>query len=127
MGARVTDHTLDRRRILVVEDEYLLAEELAKDLAKKGAVVLGPVPNAERALALLDAQSLPDGAVFDVNLGGEPAFSAADALIDRGVPLIFTTGYDFSALPERFAHVPRYEKPIDMERLLAALGEAIHT
>jgi DNA-binding response OmpR family regulator len=119
------DQTLDRRRILVVEDEYLLAEELALELTDNGASVLGPVSTIEHALALLDDQVRPDGAILDVNLGGEPVYPLADALIGRGIPLIFTTGYDASALPERFARFARLEKPINIRRLTAALSQAI--
>ena len=112
-------------RILVVEDEYYLAEELAQELLDAGAVVIGPASTIERALALLDTQTLPDGAILDVNLGGENVYPLADTLVDRGVPLIFTTGYDPAALPERFAAVPTCEKPINVARISAAIGEAI--
>ncbi|WP_294395022.1 response regulator [uncultured Sphingomonas sp.] len=122
----IPDRPLHRRRILVVEDEYMLADELALELEDEGAMVLGPVPSVERALALLDGEALPDGAILDVNLGGKPAFPLADLLIDRGVPMIFTTGYDPSVLPERFAHVPKCEKPINISRIAAALGKVIH-
>lgn len=121
----MAEHTLDNRRILVVEDEYLLADELAQGLRGQGAIVLGPVPTVERALALIVDQALPDGAVLDINLGGQAAFQVADALIDRGVPLVLTTGYDAAALPERFGPVPRCEKPFSMQRLSATLCQAM--
>lgn len=120
------DKALNRCRILVVEDEYLLADELAMELVDEGATVLGPVPSIERALALLAGQVPPDGAVLDVNLGGEPVFPLADALTERGVPMIFTTGYDQGIFPDRFAHVPRCEKPINIRRITAALSNLIH-
>lgn len=121
----VTESLLDQCRILVVEDEYLLADELALELEEEGATVLGPVPSVASALALLDTETSPDGAILDVNLGGEPAFPVADALLRRGVPLIFTTGYDSSALPPRFASLPRCEKPIHVGRVTAALAKEI--
>lgn len=122
----MSDPGLRGCRILVVEDEYLLADELAIELAEGGATVLGPVPTVDRALALIDTQPLPDGAILDLNLGGDLAFPLADQLMRRGVPLIFTTGYDASAVPERFAHVVRCEKPTNIKRITAALGKAIH-
>ena len=122
----MADPSLDRCCILVVEDEYLLADELAMELEDGGAVVLGPASNVAHALALLDRQAVLDGAILDVNLAGELAFPVADALLDRGVPLIFTTGYDPDALPERFAHVPKCGKPINIARLATALARAIH-
>lgn len=122
----MSDQGLNRCRILVVEDEYLLADELAMELADQGAEVLGPAPSVERALGLLEAQPQPDGAILDINLGGEPVFPVADALISRGVPLVFTSGYGSDALPERFTNIPRCEKPINIRRITAALGNAIH-
>lgn len=122
----MADQTFNQCRILVVEDEYLLADELATELADEGATVLGPAPTVERAMALLEAPPLPHGAILDLNLGGEPAFPVADALIELGVPLIFTTGYDSAAIPERFASVPTCEKPISIARVTAALSGAIH-
>lgn len=123
----MVSRALNHCRILVVEDEYLLADELATELADEGAVVLGPVASIERALALLEYEAPPDGAILDVNLRGEAVFPLADVLIERGVPLIFTTGYDGNALPERFAHVSRCEKPINIRQITAALGTVIHT
>ena len=122
----MTDKGLHRCRILVVEDEYLLADELAIELNDEGATVLGPVPNIERALALLEGDASPHGAILDVNLGDEPVFRLADVLAERGVPMVFTTGYDRSAFPERFAHVPRCEKPINIGRITATLSNLIH-
>lgn len=112
-------------RILVVEDEYILADELAHELAGAGASVIGPVPTIERALALVE-HSTPDGAILDVNLGGEPVFPLADTLLGRGVPVVFTTGYDPVTLPERFAGVQTCEKPINATRIMAAIDRAIH-
>jgi DNA-binding response OmpR family regulator len=122
----MTGRSLDHCRILVVEDEYMLADELSRELQNAGATVIGPVPSIKGARALLDDQELPDGAILDVNLGGEPVFPLADSLIERHVPLIFTTGYDAAALPSRFAHFSRCEKPIEIRSVMAALHKAIH-
>lgn len=118
--------SLNRCCILVVEDEYLLADELALELEDAGATVMGPAASVARALALLDTHALPDGAILDVNLGGEQAFPVADVLMTHGIPLVFTTGYDAAAMPERFAGITRCEKPINIARITAALGRAIH-
>lgn len=122
----MADRTLNRCRILVVEDEYLLADELSAELSNEGAIVLGPVPTVKDALSVIENGDAPDGAILDVNLGGEPVFPVADVLISRGVPLVFTTGYDSSALPPRFQHLPRCEKPVSIRRITAALGKALH-
>lgn len=109
------------RRILVVEDEYVMAKDLQHELEDAGAEVLGPVPSVADALALLATDVRPDAAVLDVNLGGELVFPVAEALRERGVPFLFATGYDRWALPATYAEVPRCEKPFDVGRCLRTL------
>ena len=111
------------RRILVVEDEYMLAEDLRLELEDAGAVVLGPAPSVADALALLaDAEGgPPDAAILDLNLGGEMAYPVADALRERGVPVMLATGYDVQSIPAAYADVPRCEKPFDVGRCLSEL------
>jgi DNA-binding NtrC family response regulator len=120
------DRTLHGRRVLVVEDEYLLADELVMELAGAGAVVLGPAGTIEDAFAIIDAERHIDGAILDTNLRGEAVFSAADLLLERGVPFVFTTGYDASVFPPRFRHIVRCEKPVNMARVTQAILRAIH-
>lgn len=123
----MSERTLAGRRIMVVEDEYFLADELSRALEAAAAAVLGPVATVATALDLLAQEAAPDAAVLDVNLGGEMAFPVADAFMARGVPFVFTTGYDQEALPVRYAAARRLEKPIatagtmrELARLLAA-------
>lgn len=111
-------------RVLVVEDEYMLADELQRELTRVGAVVLGPVPSVGMALDLLAREADLDGAVLDVNLGGELVYPVADALTERSIPFIFVTGYDAQVLPPRFAHVPRCGKPVKLDAIRDALGRA---
>lgn len=113
------------RRILIVEDEYMLAMDLERELRDAGADVLGPAPSVAAALALVDAAETLDGALLDVNLGGEPIFPVADALLGRGVPVVLTTGYDLRAIPERYAQVPRCEKPVDVRQVARTLGRLV--
>lgn len=120
------ERTLRGCRILVVEDEYLLADELRTELDEAGAIVLGPAGALDDALALIRSEQEIDGAVLDVNLAGEPVYPAADLLMERQVPLVFTTGYDASALPSRFGQVVRCEKPINMKLIARAIGRVIH-
>lgn len=110
------------RRVLVVEDEYTLAEDVAAELERLGAMVVGPVPSVREALALLDGGPAPDAAILDINLGGELAYPVADALRRRGIPFIFATGYDASAIPPAYADVPRVEKPVDLRSAGGALA-----
>ena len=116
---------LEGCRILVVEDEYLLADDLCSVLEEAGAQVLGPAPDVLRAETLIAAERTIDGALLDINLNGAKVFSVADTLLLQRVPLIFTTGYDQCALPERFAQVPRMEKPIKERQLRSVLGPLI--
>lgn len=113
--------------ILIVEDEYLLADELRLELSDEGAVVVGMTSTVDEALELLEAEDRLDGAILDVNLGGEPVFPVADRLIERSVPFLFTTGYDASIIPPRFDGIVRCEKPINTRRVIQAIGRVIET
>ena len=122
----MNDRTLRDCRIAVVEDEYLLADELRIELVDAGAIVLGPVGTVRDAMALIEAEAQIDGAILDTNLRGEMVFPVADALEERGVPFLFTTGYDSSVIPPRFQHIVRCEKPTRMSKVAQAIGRAIH-
>jgi CheY-like chemotaxis protein len=115
--------TLHRRRLLVVEDEYMIAFDLARSLEELGAEVIGPAPTVWEALNLIATDTgVLDGAVLDINLSGERAYAVADALVARQVPFVFATGYDAVAIPAAYAAVPRLNKPVDkteLSRLLA--------
>ncbi|KKC24804.1 response regulator [Sphingomonas sp. SRS2] len=121
------EQLLARRRILVVEDEYFLADDLDGALTDAGAKVLGPLPSVKEAARFIASEPSIDAAVLDINLHGEMVFPVADALRERGIPFAFATGYDQLALPARFADVPRIEKPFKSDRLAAVLGPMIAT
>jgi len=121
----VLEHWLKGCRILVVEDEYLIADDLRSILLEAGAEVLGPVPNVEDAASLIEAEQQIDGALLDINLNGTMAFNIADTLVAREVPFVFATGYDQWAIPDRFALVPRLEKPIKGPQIFAVLAQMI--
>jgi CheY-like chemotaxis protein len=88
-------------RLLVVEDDFFIADDLARDLRASGAEVVGPVSNVDSALKLLGATAQLDGAVLDINLQGELAFAVADQLLERKVAFVFATGYDADPIPHR--------------------------
>lgn len=113
---------LENRRILVVEDEYIIAADLAASLAELGVTVIGPANSIVDALNLLERELVPDAAVLDVNLGQEKVYPVADALRERGVPFVFATGYDDFVVPDQYAGVPRCEKPVDMHALSRLLA-----
>lgn len=115
----------DGLKVLVVEDDFILALDLQFHLQDAGAEVIGPVHSAAEALALLRAGPLPDGAILDVNLDGEMVFPVADMLHGRDIPLVFTTGYDRNVLPAAHADAPCFEKPFNLAQCLDALSGAI--
>ena len=113
--------------LLVAEDEYLLADELCTELADRRAVIVGPAATVDQGLALLASGIAPDAAIFDVNLRGEPIFPLADLAAARGIPYVFTTGYDASAIPARFDRIPRCEKPVSVARVIDAVDRLLGT
>jgi CheY-like chemotaxis protein len=118
---------LGGRAILVVEDDYLVADDIVAVLRRAGARVAGPVATGEDALSLIQEEGSLDLAVLDVKLRREVVYGVAEALEARGVPFVFATGYDRADLPDRFAGAPLIEKPFDagqLVRVLAALPDA---
>jgi CheY-like chemotaxis protein len=107
------------RRVLVVEDEYLIAADVVRLLRRLGADVVGPVAQVEHALALIEADKA-DCAILDINLGDEDIFRVADALERRGKPYVFATGYPRWAIPDRYRDVVRLGKPLQPDQLAAA-------
>ena len=83
------------RRVLVVEDEMIVAWLLEDMLADFGCTIVGPAARIDQALAMIKAEAL-DAAVLDVNLNGQQSYPLADALVTRGVPFVFSTGYGCS-------------------------------
>src|SRR5262245_44105558 len=112
---------LEGKRILLVEDEYFIVQDLARAFAAAGANVLGPVATVPDALRLVASSGTLDGAVLDINLQGEMVYPVADALINRGVPFVFSTGYDREVIPSRFDAYIRCEKPISPDHVAKAL------
>ena len=110
-------------RILVVEDQSLVAMELQDCLERAGAAVVGPVGRLEGALTKAEGERL-DAALLDVDLHGERCWPVADALSRRGIPFAFTTGFSMSiVMPERFATRAVLTKPYREGDVLAALGK----
>jgi DNA-binding response OmpR family regulator len=112
------------QRILLVEDEYLVAEILCEFLEDVGATVLGPFGWCDEALAFISDHAV-DMAVLDVNLHGQPSFPIADALIKRGIRFVFTTGYDSSVLKGTYSGYPRCEKPFSQKAICEALTSIV--
>src|SRR5919106_3323736 len=127
-GSRLDNGTeLAGLRILIVEDEFLLAMELETLLQQRGCMVLGPVASVGQALTMLDGEQ-PDIALLDVNLKGERATPVAAALHARGVPFILITGYSVPQLSEpELRDAPRIDKPVNCRLLKRAVATALST
>ena len=111
-------------RVLIVEDEYFLADDLARGFGKEGISIVGPVPSVDRAMALV-AQKQINLAVLDIALDGDKVYDVADALMAQEVPVLFVTGYDRDAIPDRYANVPICQKPVGADDVIKALRRII--
>ncbi|MFO1013703.1 MAG: response regulator [Caulobacteraceae bacterium] len=113
------------RRILVVEDEMMIAMLVEDMLADLGCDVVGPAHGLETALKMATDDDHLDAAVLDVNLGGQQVFAVADALRAKGVPAIFSTGYGEAGLRDVDAGAPVLQKPFRAGDLAKALNTAL--
>jgi two-component sensor histidine kinase len=112
------------KRILIVEDEPLVAMDLKVILHEAGIDVVGPARTSAAALGLLERAPL-DGALLDANLGGERIDGVAAALARRGVPFAFVTGYGRESLPRSFCNIPIVSKPFVAADLLQAVRKLV--
>ena len=112
---------LDGKRILLVEDDYFIVQDLARAFSAAGAEVVGPAATLPDALRLVASSGALDGAVLDINLQGEMVYPLADVLMNRGVAFVLSTGYDREAIPSRFDSIIRCEKPVSPEQVAKSL------
>ncbi|MFC3839422.1 response regulator [Paracoccus rhizosphaerae] len=108
-------------RVLLVEDEMLIAMDMEDMLVAMGYVVVGPAMRLQKAVEKARVENL-DLAVLDVNLAGERSFPVAEVLRERGIPFIFATGYGTAALTEEFEGTITLQKPVDPGQLRAAIA-----
>jgi CheY-like chemotaxis protein len=116
---------LQGRRVLVVEDDMMIAMMVEDMLTDLGCAVVGPANGLDQGQALADASGGIDAALLDVNLGDDTVFPLADRLRARGVPLIFSTGYGEGGLREADRGCPVLRKPYRASDVAAALGVAL--
>jgi CRP-like cAMP-binding protein/CheY-like chemotaxis protein len=115
------DIDMPRPRILIAEDNYLMATEVEEFVRGCGYAVAGAAPSVERGLALI-AEGAPDGAVLDIDLAGTPSFPMCRALIAKGVPFLFLTAYSPNTIvPAEFSRTPQLTKPFEPAVLKSAL------
>src|SRR5688572_3078139 len=108
-------------RILVVEDEFLIALDIASVLEQAGLVVVGPSATVADALEELGRGEV-HGALLDASLPGQPVSGIADALKAKGIPFAFVTGYGREQLPSAYREMPLIRKPFTGADLLAAIA-----
>ena len=107
-------------RVLVVEDEFYIADELVRALRNSGAEPIGPVSNLQDARRVI-SEKRPDAAILDLNLRGEIASTLAKELEADGVPCLIVSGYGDDSMPEAVSGVPRLEKPISSASVISSL------
>lgn len=114
---RASSSRLEGKRILVVEDEPLLAMDIAEQLEDAGAYVVGPTGNVAAALSLIEQYRF-HGALLDANLGGDPVDEIAASLVRKNIPFVFVSGYGRDSLPKSFEGAALLSKPFDGDQLL---------
>ncbi len=119
-----SNNRLLRCRVLVVEDRYLVADDLRRLFSRNGAEIVGVVAEAERAKELAASGNL-DLAVLDVDLRGQDAFEVAAMLEARGVPFVFVTGFPRTHLPDRYRAHPIVSKPFSEADLLSRIDDVL--
>ena len=116
---------LSNRKVLVVEDEMMIAMLIEDMLDEFGCKLVGPATNVPRALELIGKESIAV-AVLDLNLDGKDTYAIADALQRKNVPFIFATGYGSTGLRQEYGNRPVLPKPFQARDLEAALTEALN-
>jgi CheY-like chemotaxis protein len=113
------------RRVLVVEDESLVAMLLETILEDMGCVPVGPAATVDEGLQMATGDEPIDAALLDVNVAGRQVFPIAQALKDRGVPFVFSTGYGEGGLPNEWRGQPTLQKPFTEAAVRDALMHAM--
>jgi CheY-like chemotaxis protein len=112
-------------RVIIVEDESLVAENLRDDLVEAGCEVVGVAPRVESALKLIEGTGF-DVAIIDANLAGTSAAPAAAALSARGLPFMVLSGYAREQLQREFSEAVYIQKPYPVRKLIDALNSLLH-
>lgn len=120
MATEFTRAPLLGRRILIVEDRYLVADDLSRICRRLGGDIAGLAGNLDRARTMAVNEAL-DFAILDVDLRGQAVFDVAAILESRGVPFLFVTGYRQVNLPERYRDRPIVSKPFSEADLMAGI------
>lgn len=117
--------SLSGLKVFVVEDEAIIAMMLEDMLMDLGCSVIGPCTGLKQAHEMLAGTDTPGAAILDVNVGGEQVYPVATALAERGVPLVFATGYGSVGLAESWRNRVTVQKPYTQDDIVRALNAAI--
>jgi CheY-like chemotaxis protein len=118
--------SLSGRKVLVVEDEMMIAMLIEDMLEELGCQLIGPATKVERALELIARETI-EVALLDVNLEGQATYAVADELQQKGIPFVFATGYGAAGVPKQHDERAVLQKPFQKRELAAALAAAIDT
>ena len=124
-SAMTGEERLKGLRLLLVEDEAMVAMMLEDMLDDLGCEVIGPAGNVSRALELVGADQGIAGAILDVNVGGQPIYPVAETLKARGVPFVFITGYGSADIDGRVSDAPTVQKPFSLPVLRDTLARVL--
>lgn len=116
--------SLNGMRVLVVEDEFYMADDLVRALEAAGARPVGPFGSVRQALDAVERNGI-DAAVLDLNLHGSRSDGLAKQLDEANVPILIVSGYSEDGLPAELRHIRRLEKPVNCRTILAALSEQV--
>lgn len=125
-GLATEETRLSQRRVLLVEDEMMVAMLVEDMLSDFGCEVIGPAARLEEAVRLASEGRI-DVAILDVNLNGQETYPVADVLAGRGVPFVFATGYGAGSLRDGYRDRPTLQKPFQQRDLVRALALALDT
>lgn len=124
MSAELNEDVLQGARVLVVEDEAAISMLLEDMLFDFGCEIVGPAARLATALEMAQKETFVV-AILDVNVAGEPIYPVAEAIVQRGLPLVFSTGYGGAGIREPFRDRPVVQKPFSQADLKRTLISAI--
>ncbi|GEO97978.1 response regulator [Methylobacterium haplocladii] len=124
MSAEPNEDVLKGARVLVVEDEAAISMLLEDMLDDFGCEIVGPAARLSTALEMAQKETFVV-AILDVNVAGEPIYPVAEAIVQRGLPLVFSTGYGGAGIREPFRDRPVVQKPFSQADLKRTLISAI--
>lgn len=116
--------TIAGRRILVVDDEPLIAMDIVASLEEEGCKIVGPAATLQKALNLIESAEI-DAALLDANLAGDPVDTLAAALLRRKIPFAFVSGYGREGLPEAFRQATLIKKPFQRQNLIDVVQDMV--